>query len=74
VTVFVTHKADRLLCFVEDITVHCIQRRMPSGLSITEIPLPQRSTEMPLRFRQTLVQGGMPLWQLAYHATAFEAT
>jgi hypothetical protein len=74
VTVFVAHKADRLLCFVEDVTVHWIQRHMPSGLSITEIPPPQRSTAMPLRFQPTLVQGGMPLWQIEYHASAFEAT
>lgn len=73
VTLFVAHKADRLLCFVEDVTVHCIQRRLPSGLSITEIPLPKRSTTMPLRFQPTPVRGGMPLWQIDYQASAFEA-
>ena len=65
---------DRLMCFVEDVTVHGIQRRMPSGLSITEIPSPQRANEIPVRFQPTLVNGGMPLWQIAYHVSAFEAT
>ena len=45
---------DRLICFVEDVTVHCIQRRMPPGLSLTEIPRPQRAAEMPERFQRTL--------------------
>lgn len=71
-TVFVAHKTDRLLCFVEDVTVHCIQRLMPSGLSITEIPPPQRSTIIPERFRTTLAEGGLPLWEIEYHASAFE--
>jgi hypothetical protein len=65
---------DRLICFVEDVTVHCIQRRMPPGLSLTEIPRPQRAAEMPERFQRTLASGGMPLWQITYHATAFDAT
>jgi hypothetical protein len=74
VTEFVRHMTDRLMCFVEDVTVHCIQRRMPPGLSITEISLPQRAAEMPGRFQPTLVNGGMPLWQIGYHQSAFDET
>jgi hypothetical protein len=74
VTEFVKHMTDRLMCFVEDITIHCIQRRMPLGISITEIPSPQRSVEIPMRFESTLVNGGLPLWQINYHASAFEVT
>jgi len=74
VTAFVNEMTDRLICFVEDVTVHCIQRRMPPGLSLTEIPLSQRAAEMPARFQLTLTNGGMPLWQISYHATAFDAT
>lgn len=74
VTAFVTQMADRLMCFVEDVAVHCIQRRMPPGSSITEILAPQRSAEMPLRFQPTLALGGMPIWQIRYHVSAFEGT
>jgi hypothetical protein len=63
---------DRLMCFVEDVTAHCIQRRMPPGMSITEIPSPQRSVEMPMRFRPTLANGGLPIWQIDYHCGSFE--
>jgi hypothetical protein len=74
VTEFVKQMTDRLLCFVEDVTIHCIQRRMPPGLSVTEIPPRQRLVEMPMRFQPTLANGGMTLWQIDYHASAFEAT
>ena len=74
VTAFVKLMTDRLLCFVEDVTVHCIQRRMPGGVSITEIPLPRRAAQMPLRFQTTLAIGGMPPWQIHYHVSTFEAT
>jgi hypothetical protein len=73
-TEFVTQMTDRLICFVEDVTVHCIQSRMAQGMSITQIPLSQRAVEMPARFRPTLTNGGMPLWQIDYHASVFEAT
>jgi len=74
VTAFVKHMTDRLLCFVEDVTVHCIQQRMPRGVSVTEISLPRRAAQMPLRFQPTLAIGGMPPWQINYHVTGFEAT
>jgi hypothetical protein len=76
VTAFVNdmNMTDRLMCFVEDVTVHCIQRHMPAGLSLTEIPLFQRAAEMPVRFQPTLANGGMPLWQFTYHASTFEET
>ena len=74
VSAFVTDMTDRLMCFVEDVAVHCIQHHMPPGLSMTEIPKPQRATEMPVRFQPTLANGGMPLWQITYHASRFDAT
>jgi hypothetical protein len=74
VTQFVTHMTDRLMCFVEDVTVHCIQRHMPPGMSITEIPSSHRPPEMPTRFKPTLAIGGMPRWQVTYHSSLFEAT
>ena len=74
VTAFVADMTDRLICLVEDVTVHCIQRHLPTGLSFTEIPLPQRTAELPTRFKPTLATGGMPLWQITYHASTFDAT
>ena len=74
VTSFVMDMADRLMCFVEDVAVHCIQRNLPVGLALTEIPLSLRFAQMPERFQPTLANGGMPLWQIAYHASTFDAT
>jgi hypothetical protein len=74
VTRFVMDMTDRLMCFVEDVTVHCIQRNLPGGLAFTEISLPRRYSQIPERFQPTLANGGMPLWQIAYHASSFDAT
>lgn len=68
-TKFVT---DRMLCFVEEICVHGLQRRMPESISITEIPLAQRPIERPERFRLCTAGGGMPLWNILYHDTPFD--
>jgi hypothetical protein len=74
VTEFVTHMTDRLMCFVEDVAVHCIQRHMPPGIAITEIPSAERTAQMPTRFQPTARNGGMPLWLINYHNSAFDAT
>ena len=65
---------DRLSCFVEEVTAHCLQTRMPEGISVTEIPLSQRESEMPERFQVALTNGGMPIWNIAYHQSSFEKT
>jgi hypothetical protein len=65
---------DRILCFVEEICVHGLQRRMPDSISVTEIPLTQRPPERPERFRICTAGGGMPLWKIAYHETKFDET
>lgn len=70
-TKFVT---DRMLCFVEEICVHGLQRRMPESISITEVPLAQRPAERPERFRLCTARGGMPLWNIFYHDSAFDET
>lgn len=74
VSEFVPFIFDRLTCFVDEFTSHCLQARMPSGISITEIPLSEREPEAPERFRLTLTHGGMPVWQIACHQTSFEQT
>lgn len=71
---FVAKIVDRLACFIEEVTVRCFQMRMPSGITITEIPVPERAEEDPLRFRATLTSGGMPIWQIGYHQSSFEET
>lgn len=72
VTDFVDYMLDRLSCFVEEITVHCLQRRFPEGISITMIPQEERDSTMPLRFQPALSTGGTSIWKIAYHATKFE--
>jgi hypothetical protein len=71
---FVKFIMDRLVCFVEEVTAHCLKARMPAGITITEIPLSQRESDMPQRFQVTLTDGGMPIWNIAYHQSSFEDT
>ena len=71
---FVKFIMDRLNCFVEEVTAHCLKVRMPIGISVTEIPLSKREPDMPQRFRVTLSDGGMPIWNIAYHQSSFEGT
>jgi hypothetical protein len=61
---------DRLCCFVEEFTAHCLQTETVPGITITELPL----GEAPERFRLTLGTGGLPRWKIAYHASLFEDT
>jgi len=74
VSEFVTFIMDRLSCFVEEVTAHCLQIRMPEGFSVTEIPLSQRESYMPQRFQLTLTNGGMPIWNISYQHSTFEET
>jgi len=71
---FVEFMMDRLSCFVEEITAYCLQARMPAGITVTEVPLPQRASDMPERFQVTLTNGGMPIWNIKYHQSSFEKT
>ena len=74
VTEFVSFILDRLACFVEEVTAHCLQLQMPAELSIREIPLAQRLPEAPERFQNTLKHGGIVIWRIAYHQSTFEET
>jgi hypothetical protein len=71
---FVSFMLDRLSCFVEDVAAHCLQQRLPGGLSVTEIRLADRDPQMPLRFRLALAEGGIKIWSLAYHTSTFDET
>jgi hypothetical protein len=74
VTEFVKFMLDRLCCFVEEFTAHCLQRQMPAEITISEIPLATRLAEAPERFTLTLGAGGLARWNIAYHASLFEET
>lgn len=74
VSEFVRDAFDRLTCFVEEFTAHCLQQRMLAGITIAEIPLAQRPPEAPERFKLTLVFGGVTPWRIAFHASTFEET
>jgi hypothetical protein len=71
---FVRIIIDRLICFVEEVTAYCLAARMPEGISVTEIQLSQREPDIPKRFQLTLTNGGMPIWNIAYHQSSFEET
>jgi hypothetical protein len=74
VSEYVEVTLDRLCCFVEEVTAHCLQSRMPAGISVTELLQPRILQEMPERFQLTLHKGGMPIWTLGYHDSKFEET
>jgi hypothetical protein len=74
VTKWVSDMTDRILCFVEDVLAHAIQKRLPQGITLTEISLAQRSPEMPLRFQATIDSGGLPTWGIRYHASKLDET
>lgn len=69
---FVKFIMDRLCCFVEEVTAHCLQAKMPPGISVTEIPRSQRKPEMPERFQVSLTNGAKPIWCIVYHQSKFE--
>jgi hypothetical protein len=71
---FANFMLDRLCCFAEEVTAHCLQECMPQGATITEVPLLKRAAENPERFQVTLALGGLPPWSITYHQTAFEET
>lgn len=71
---FVNHMTDRLCCFVEDVLIHALQARIPSGLSVTEIPMSERKPVSPERFEVTFVSDGTKIWRIAYHDSKFEET
>jgi hypothetical protein len=73
VTEFVDFTFDRLCCFVEEFSCHCLRGRMPMGM-VTEVALADRPPEIPERFQITLTEGGLPPWRIAFHASRFDQT
>lgn len=74
VSKFVDFTFDRLCCFVEELSSHCLRRKMPGGVTLAEIPLANRVAEVPERFRIALEGDGQPAWRIASHQSRFEDT
>lgn len=63
---------DRLSCFVEEVTVHLLQKRMPVGIAMTEVAIGSRTPSAPERFKMTTAVGGLPAWAISPHNRRFE--
>ncbi len=71
-SMFVKGMFDRACCFVEEVTVYGLQKKMDPTISVAEIALAGRDPAAPERFRPALALGGEKLWNLAYHLSTFE--
>jgi hypothetical protein len=72
VSQYVDFITDRLSCFIEEFSVHCLQQKMSQEITLTEIPAGKRVPELPERFHITPKIGGLPVWLLKYHSARFE--
>lgn len=72
VTEFAPTMFDRVSSLAEDVTAHLLRKRLPKGITITELALTDRNESAPERFRVTLAIGGAPAWSLSYDARPFE--
>src|SRR6185503_15741093 len=62
---------DKVACFIEETLIHCFQKRLPSGISIIEIPKNLRKREMPMRFRIAFVASEKHKWLLNFDELTF---
>jgi len=62
---------DRLSRFVEDVAIHCLQKRLASGMCFRQIPIPERESEMPVRFQVALISTLQMNWQIQYSTADF---
>lgn len=69
---FVGFTLDRLACFVEEVTTHCLQQRLSADVTVTEIAAADRNSDAPERFHLTAAIGGLPRWRIGYHTSSFE--
>jgi hypothetical protein len=72
VTEFTKVTLNHLSHFIEDIIAYCLQKKMPQGLTITEIPLRDRVENCPERFIVTTKIGGKPEWSISFSALPFD--
>lgn len=67
ITEFTNEVLDRICCFVEEITVYCLRKKLPRGFEVTELPLVDRDLRAPERFHITVTPGGRQAWVLSAH-------
>ena len=72
ITAFTESMLNRLIVFVEDVTAHLLKKQMTGGITIAEVPVPERLEESPERFRLTLAIGGIQPWEINYRVVRFE--
>jgi len=72
VTQFAEQYFNRVACFFEEVTVHCLRGHLPLGTTLTEIPHGNRTPDAPERFQITLAIGGHASWRLRYHSNVFD--
>jgi hypothetical protein len=72
-TAFVKAMFDRLLCFAEEIIAYGIQEKLPARMTLTVVPVAQRTPEAPMRFLVTAKDGGLPASRLVFSTDAFES-
>jgi hypothetical protein len=72
VSQYVGFITDRLSCFIEEFSVHCLQQKLSQEITLAEIPVGKRVPELPERFHITPKIGGLPVWLLEYHSARFE--
>ena len=72
-TAFVKATFDRLLCFAEEIIAYSVRKRLPACMTLTVVPVAQRTPEAPMRFLVTATDGGLPAWRLVFSTAAFES-
>jgi len=72
ITTFVTNMLDRLLSFIEETTAYGLKAHLPEIVALREIPITERRSDFPERFRITLATSGAPLWRLVYHEGRFD--
>lgn len=71
ITEFTNEVLEHICCFVEEIAVFGLRKKLPRGFEITEVPLPERDPSAPERFHVTITPGGRQPWVLAARARSF---
>ncbi len=71
ITEFTDEVLVRICCFVEEITVFCLSKKLPGGFEVTEEPVAERDPAIPERFHVTVMPGGRQPWVLAAHTRKF---
>lgn len=74
ITKFTDDTLQHLLCFAEEITIHCLSLRLPTGLQITEIAGMERAPDFPTRFRLSVSSGERTAWRISGGGSRFDLT